>query len=175
MPCPALLLILACFCACATCFDVRCGRIPNALNAAGLALGIVSRFVFGGAAPLRSGLAGAALGAAMLLPPFLLHMVGGGDVKFLAAAGSITGWQLLLPSFLAGAAAGGAAGLALILRGDRGLERLRLRILLLQSPRPGGAGTRAPRVGSGLEDFAMPYAVPLSLGLVAVSALRCVL
>lgn len=168
----APLVILTVFCTCAVYFDLRFARIPNALNAVGLLFGPIARFATGGTSSLRESLAGALLGLVIMLGPFLLRMVGAGDVKFLAAAGSIVGWRLLPASFLAGAALGGAVGLVLLLRRDRGLAGLRRRLVLLDAAGLRGGGASPRTFGSGLADFAMPYAVPLSIGLIAVCAVR---
>ena len=140
------------------------------LNAAGLLAGLLACLAAGSFASLREGLAGTLLGAAIMLPLFLLRMVGGGDVKFLAAAGSVVGWRLLMPSFLLGALIGGAAGILLLLKRDRGVRGLSTRLALFATAGPHISTAPLRLSGSGLADFAMPYAVPLSIGLVTVCA-----
>lgn len=102
--------------------DVREGRIPNALTAAGgvvgLLLGIVSQ-TFGTAV-----LAAWAGGGALLFVRCLGHVLyrqpgmGWGDVKLGAALGAIAGWGVLWVLFLA-AVVGSVVGLLLQFREPR--------------------------------------------------------
>jgi prepilin peptidase CpaA len=173
MPGLASLILLVAFCTAVGYFDLRFGRIPNILNAAGFASGPIVAFATCGTGALVTGLAGALLGLAIMLVPFLLHMVAGGDVKFLAAAGSIIGWRVLMPGFLAGAALGGAIGIALMLRRERSLSGLRRRLVLLEAgcwrQHRGASGSGASVQG----DIFMPYAIPLSIGLITVTFINC--
>jgi prepilin peptidase CpaA len=140
------------------------GRIPNLLNLAGLATGLSLSCALSGVSGLVSGVGGAAFGLAILLVPFLLKMVGGGDVKFLAASGAFVGWRLLWPSFVAGAAIGGVAALAVMALRRRSLEPAWHVAALLMA----GAWAR-PETPVGEQHLKLPYAVPLSLGLILVS------
>ena len=102
--------------------DVREGRIPNALTAAGgvvgLLLGIVSQ-AFGTVV-----LAASAAGGALLVVRLLGHVLyrqpgmGWGDVKLGAALGAIAGWWALWALFLA-AGVGSVVGLLLQIREPR--------------------------------------------------------
>jgi prepilin peptidase CpaA len=68
-----------------------------------------------GFASLKLGLQGMAMGLGLGLIPFALHMLGGGDVKFLAAIGSLSGPALAWSSFFLAAAAEGAVAALLLL------------------------------------------------------------
>jgi prepilin peptidase CpaA len=92
------------------------------------------------------------LGLLLLLPAFLLGMVGGGDVKSLAVAGIFTGPHLLWVSFLRGAAIGGLAGLT---------------VLAARRYRPPAGGKQESGEGTA---WTLPYAGILLL-CIAVSAL----
>lgn len=167
----ASLITIIIFCAAAVFTDVRTGKIPNILNAVGLAAGLLLGSLAGGKEGLAASVAGSLLGTSILLLPFLLHMVGGGDVKFLAASGAIVGWQVLWVSFLVGAALGGALGVLLLVARDRSLARLRERIVLLEAGvwrRPSCLPPVKRVPGSQVR---MPYAVPLSIGLVTVASI----
>lgn len=163
---------LSAFCVTAVYFDLRFGRIPNLFNALGFTTGLLISGVLSGMGGLRCSLYGASLGLVIMILPFLLHMVGGGDVKFLSAAGSIVGWQILWPSFLAGAALGGAIGIVLLVATDRSLRRLRCRLVLWHA----GCWRRRSSVlslsGPSLADVRFPYSMPLSLGLIAVTSIQ---
>ena len=71
-------------------FDLRERRIPNflVLPAAGIGLGLGA---CRGWAGLAASAAGLAVGFALLFVPYLLGVMGAGDVKFLAAIGSFVG------------------------------------------------------------------------------------
>lgn len=159
-------------CLTASLADIRTGAIPNALNGTALATGLLLSGALGGRAGLVQSLTGALLGLAILIAPFLLHMVGAGDVKFLAAAGAIVGWRILMPSFLVGAALGAAAGIVLTAASGRSLCGVRRTLVLIHSGAWLRRSPRGPGLAAGSADVMLPYAVPLSAGLVTVTALR---
>jgi prepilin peptidase CpaA len=101
------------FAAAAAYTDFRYRKVPNQL----ILLASIGGMILagcGGCASLRGGLSGFALGFVLLLPAFMLRMVGGGDVKSLAVTGLFTGPHLLWVSFLLGTAVGGLAAIALL-------------------------------------------------------------
>jgi prepilin peptidase CpaA len=111
---PALLLFSAGL-AIAAGFDVRTRRIPNLLCVAFLFVGLVLRAVTGGLGALALGLAGAAIGVALLLAPFALRLLGGGDVKLLGAIGGWLGVATIFHAALFGLALLGALSIAMML------------------------------------------------------------
>lgn len=90
--------------------DVRTRKLPNRLNACGFAAALALQFAAGGWEGLLAGVLGAAAGFAATVPLRAAKAVGGGDVKWFAAAGAFLGAkgvvQLL---FLAVALSGAAA------------------------------------------------------------------
>jgi prepilin peptidase CpaA len=167
---PPCSLIL--FCAAAVYTDIRSGRIPNSLNGIGFTCGLLISCLRGGTGGLAGSLAGSLLGLSILLVPFLLHMVGGGDAKFFAGAGAIVGWRVLWLSFLAGAAIGGVIGAALLMTRGGSLARLRQRLFLMRAGTRRTPGALIRPAGPGLRDIRMPYAVPLSLGLITIACIN---
>ena len=100
-------ILLAVLVALAAGYDIRFRRIPNWLVLSGLTVGLAWNGVSQGVSGL--GHAGAGLGVGFLLyfPLYLLHARGAGDVKLLAAAGSLVGpgncvWLFLLTAVLGG-------------------------------------------------------------------------
>lgn len=99
-----LLAILAII---AAVFDVRSRRIPNQLVLAGIVAGLAwNVFEYGLSGFARAG-EGLGLGFILYFPLFLLRARGAGDVKLLAAIGTITGpgncfWIFLLSAILGG-------------------------------------------------------------------------
>jgi prepilin peptidase CpaA len=89
--------------------DIRTHRIPNRLVLAGLGFGLIySAFVpFWGHHGFLWALGGAAIGFGVLFPFWLLRMIGAGDVKLMAAVGSLLGLQMIQTTLLASLATSG--------------------------------------------------------------------
>ncbi len=86
--------------------DLRNGRIPNRLILIGLLFGLCWAYLNGGAEGLLRGLAGFAVGFALLMPGYLLHFTGAGDLKLLATLGLFSGPGTILVIFLSSAIVG---------------------------------------------------------------------
>lgn len=82
-------------------YDCRCRRIPNALVLVGTLSGLVVSFTAAGGAGLITSLYGMGVAFVLLLPGFLLHFTGAGDVKLLAALGTFLGPVGVFHTFLA--------------------------------------------------------------------------
>lgn len=97
--------------------DVRSHRIPNWLTGGGIVIGLL--FAGAGVAPqqegLLSSLGGMAAGLAMLLPMYLLRVMGAGDVKLMAMVGAFVGLSHIVPAVLCSVIAGGIAAIAFAL------------------------------------------------------------
>lgn len=119
----AKLLLLWTFAAAVLYTDLRYRRVSNRLILIA-AIGGLALAAGGGWDSLRTSILGMCLGFLLLFPAFILHMVGGGDVKSLAVIGLLAGPGLLLISFMIGAAAGGlAAAFVLAVRRCRNRRR----------------------------------------------------
>jgi prepilin peptidase CpaA len=68
-------------------FDLRHRRIPNPLVGVGLGLGIGAQFLVHGWSGLLLGLCGGGVVLAVLIAPFALRALGGGDVKMAMVVG----------------------------------------------------------------------------------------
>lgn len=111
LPLP-LILALSAVVAVAAVYDSRFRRIPNWLNLSGLILGLgLNIFCFGPHGAVRS-LEGLALAVAVYLPLYLLRGMGAGDVKLMAAVGSLAGPADWFFIFIATSLLGGLAGVA---------------------------------------------------------------
>jgi len=100
-------VLLLCLVGLAAACDIASRRVPNLLVGGGIAAALVLHLVFGGPlAPLRLGLAGAAVGGAIFLPLYLLRGMAAGDVKLMAMVGAFTGpaaaGVIAMLSFIAG-------------------------------------------------------------------------
>ena len=107
------LLVLSMWTAMGIGCDWRSQRLPNAVTVGGMACAL-PYFVLCGQGPLGvawlpSVLAGVAA-LLILLPPYAVHAMGAGDVKFFVAMGLLGGPAILVPTFLIGSVfAGGLA------------------------------------------------------------------
>ncbi len=131
--------------------DIRYRRIPNWLTGAALLIGIVVNVWQSGVQGGVQSLEGAGLGFAALLPFYLFRTMGAGDVKLLAAFGSLVGPQMLIGVAVYGSILGGVQSLIVLRR----LGRISVTIhqLVFMRVLPAASGAKAP------------YAVALSGGL----------
>jgi len=108
---------------------------------------------------------------AILLTPFALGGIGGGDVKMMAAVAAFIGPRLALESLMLGVILGGMVVIFHLIR----IGRLREKLARLRSMLVGAFLTRSaePLKLSAAEPgaVALPYSVPLGLGTLAVLAL----
>jgi prepilin peptidase CpaA len=96
-------------------YDVRYRRIPNWLSVSGVLLGIaLNTFLYQGWPGARLSLVGMAAGFGVYFLLYALRAMGAGDVKLMAAIGSIIGWQDWFGTFLITALIGGAMALILV-------------------------------------------------------------
>src|SRR5580704_8832536 len=155
-------LLLAVLVITAAIFDLRTRRIPNWLCAVGLIGGFVCQTT-------REAAFGAGVALLIYLPLFALRAVGGGDVKLMAAVGSLTGPKSWIAIFLITALAGGA--IALVMIAVKGRTRRTLRnvgILLTEL-----AHFRAPHRAeqeldvTGDQGLRLPHGCAIAVGTLA--------
>lgn len=115
---PTSLALLFAVLATAVAFDLRSRRIPNQCVLAGLALGLACN-IYGASAGHVSPvyavwpwLAGAVVGLVLLLPAYLMRMLGAGDVKLMAAVGGFLGPGAAVGAVLFALLAGGVLSMA---------------------------------------------------------------
>lgn len=103
----------------ATVIDIRTRRIPNELTAtmAGIGVGLAASGVSGISA--GASLAGFAVGLLLMLPGHVLGATGAGDVKLMAAIGTLVGPGVVVNAFLFTAVAGGVLAVAVAMRRRR--------------------------------------------------------
>lgn len=146
--------------------DLRLRRIPNRIVAGLLAGGIVYTVATTGLQDgLRHAVGGGVVGLLLWLPFWFGRVLGAGDVKLVAAAGTWLGVGGVIEASLFGAVAGGVLGLwALARHGGWGAGMTRL-----------GAWMLASRVTRGMvPEFTpmerrVPYGVAIGLGAAAAA------
>lgn len=122
--------------------DIRTRRIPNWLTASALGLGVLVNAWQAGVTGGLTALTGAALGFAILLPFYLMHTMGAGDVKLLAGVGALVGPQVLVSVVVYGALVGGL--IAAVMLANRGRLMLALNEMLVERTLPSRSGMTAP-------------------------------
>jgi prepilin peptidase CpaA len=157
------------FCCGAALADIRLHRVPNVYNAAFAVGGVCFASARGGLSGALMSLLGALAGASLLLLPFFLRMVGGGDVKFIGAAGAIVSLHLIWPAFLLGAAAGGILSLIAVAFKARSLGAVTRMLVLLEN-----GSWRVPENLAAADRIRLPYTVPLSIGLLVVASMSVI-
>lgn len=141
--------------------DLRRRRIPNAITVPAMAAALLFHALLPIGFGLGFSLAGLAVGAALLLLPYLLGGGGMGDIKLLAALGAWLGPFWVLVAFACGTLVGAGLTLICLICGKSLEELLGLRspATHLASPSPKATKTLPWRGNKGL-----PFAVPLALG-----------
>ena len=94
-------------------WDIKTGTIPNYITIPAILAGLLLSVYYGGFLGLKDSFFGAGLGLLLLIIPFALGGIGGGDVKLMAAIGALNGWEFTLYAFLYSAIIGGIMALAI--------------------------------------------------------------
>ena len=94
--------------------EIKERRIPNWLTLGAIALGLGAAIIEGGLAGLTDSALGLAIAGGLFLPFCLLGVVGGGDMKLMAAVGAIVGWPMVLRVLCDTCIAGGLIAVAIM-------------------------------------------------------------
>jgi len=149
--------------------DLRSRRIPNHLVATGLALGLALNVQAAGFGGIASSLAGGVLGFTLFLPIFALGGMGGGDVKLMAAFGSLVGPIGVLRIALAAVLAGGLLALFAAWGSGRLMSTLNGVAALLWLWWCAGLRPSADLRLGNPSTLKIPYAVPIAAGTLVVA------
>jgi prepilin peptidase CpaA len=154
--------------------DVRTRRIPNAFTGPAILAGLALNAWTGGWSGFEASLGGLAIAIVLLLGPFALGGIGGGDVKMMGAIGALLGPQLVLRALVAGLALGGVVAVVHLARhaqlGQKlaNIGRMLANAILSRSFEP----LRLPTTGPTA--VLLPYSVPLGVGTLGVIALSVI-
>lgn len=108
---PMMIIILAVLLCIAIYTDLRWSRIPNWLTVPAMSLGIVLHTWMGGLDDALFSLSGLGVGMGLFLLPYACKAMGAGDVKLMAAIGSIVGPSGALSVAILSVLAGGVYAL----------------------------------------------------------------
>lgn len=150
--------------------DLQTRRIPNWLVATALVVALpVQVTLHGGAEGAQMWLGGCLTGGLLLLPGYLMRLMGAGDVKLMAAVGAFCGAIGAFEIGLATLVIGGVWSLAVLL-----LRRQTLTVLSGAAMRlvdragsDGGAARRRGGLASG-SIGTLPYGVAIAIGSTVV-------
>jgi prepilin peptidase CpaA len=147
-------------------------KVPNWLNASLIAVGFAAQGYFRGWDGLTDGFYGMWVGFGLLIVPWLMHGMGAGDVKLMAAIGVWFGPWMTVVSFAVGCLIGGVAAIVMILSTGRlqnALANMNVIWTKMQS-----LNTMFGEFGSaksfGNTSQLLPYGVPLTAGSLIVLA-----
>lgn len=139
--------------------DLWSRRIPNLLVLAGLFTGFFIAVLTAGLEGLTFALMGAAAGFSLLLLPYLLGGMGGGDVKLMMALGAILGPISIFWVFIYACLVGGLMALAVIIISRRWQVIVANRLMQFGIVIPYPQRFPAP-------NQAIPYGVAIAAGVV---------
>ena len=152
--------------------DVRTLRIPNRLTLSGAALGLALAAAGGWDAFLQ-GLGGLGAGFALLLPLYLLRVMGAGDVKLMAMAGSFLGFPDVLGATIFVFITGGAAALLFVMARKQLARALRnVSDVVVGLGLSVAAGLPLAGMAPSASVGKLPYGVSISLGTILYLAAR---
>jgi prepilin peptidase CpaA len=111
---PALLLIASALAITAALLDVHQHRIPNWLTLPGIGLGVGLRWALFGWKGLGSGVFGCLFAGGIMFLFYFVRAMGAGDVKLMAAIGSLVGLRYAVSVLLGTAIFGGILGIVYV-------------------------------------------------------------
>ena len=150
--------------------DWRYRKVPNWLNLSLIVAGFAVQVVFHGWSGLLAGFLGMLLGFGLLIIPWLMHAMGAGDVKLMAAIGVWLGPRLTFWSFCVGAILAGAIAVVMIILGKRiwnAYMNLGLIMTKLNSFKRAFSDFGSVQMLKSTSQL-LPYGVPLSIGTLIV-------
>lgn len=115
-------------------FDVRTKRIPNNLTLTAIIFGIFLNVIFRKFEGFVFSGLGFLLGLGILLFPFILGGMGGGDVKLMAAIGALKGWRFVLLTTVYSGLVGGIIIIIILIKQKRLLVTLKRALAIILKP-----------------------------------------
>lgn len=149
-------------------------RVPNWLNALLIVTGFIVQACYFGTAGLATGTLGLLTGFGLLIVPWMMHGMGAGDVKLMAAIGVWLGPLLTLYSFALGAIIGGITAVIMILSTGRlRMACVNIGVILAKCSTPHAVFSEVGSAKSfGPTSQLLPYGVPLTAGTLLILAAK---
>ena len=144
--------------------DLRERRVPNVMTFGIAVLGLMLAAFHPTTVGLSSAAAGLALGLVLMLPGHVIGATGAGDVKLMAAFGTLLGPGRIGYAFLYSAIAGGAIALAVAARRRRMRVTIARTAALLDRSQAAAAEIEHPR-----ENNRFAYAPAIVVGALAAA------
>ena len=147
--------------------DFRSRKISNRHNIGAALVAFILQFITSGIGGVSAAALGFAAGFLILLLPFACGLLGGGDVKFSAAAGAFLGWRILLIGLAGGIILGGVVAMvSLISQRQMSTAMKRLWGDLYSI----AAGVRPTALQQAASVKTIPYGVMLAIGIAGAMA-----
>ena len=144
--------------------DLRVRRVPNQLTVGIAALGLLLAALHATRVGVPGALGGLAIGLALMLPGHLIGTTGAGDVKLMAALGTLLGPGRTGLAFIYMAIAGGLIALVIAARRRRMRVTIERTAALLRT-----SGTAAAAIERPCEDNRFAYAPAIVAGALAAA------
>lgn len=150
---PAVDVALVATLALALLFDIKWRKIPNWLTYSSVILGLGLQWIFVGKAGIYGGLAGAITGFSLMFVMWRLGWMGAGDVKLLTAVGAMTYSTFVIYTGIYAILVSGAIALVSMVVTRRVGETFKNMRLVFS------------KESLGTTSWAIPYAVPIGIGV----------
>jgi prepilin peptidase CpaA len=158
------LIVVAAAAITAAAIDLRIHRVPNVLTAGIALVGFGLAAIGLGRVGLSLSLAGCLVGLGVMLPGYLIGAMGGGDVKLLAAVGTLLGPGATLRAFVASAIVGGLIAIFVAWRRGRFAATVSGATALVTS-----AGSRIDEISDTRRDNRFAYAPAIAVGAIVAA------
>ncbi len=145
-------------------FDVFTRRIPNILTYGGIVIGVVFWTIMQGGRGFLTAMAGMFVGGGVFLLFYMVRAMGAGDVKLMAAVGSIAGPSKSVETIFACAIAGGLMAVGYMLYHHRTTGTVANVGKLLHFHVKHGVSTHPELNLSNPAAIRMPYGVAIATG-----------
>jgi prepilin peptidase CpaA len=142
--------------------DLKFGKIPNWMTIPAILFGLSYHVLSGGREGLFYSVQGLILGMGLLLVPFMMGGMGGGDVKLLGAIGSYVGPMMTLRIFMVSAVLGLIVSLIVIIAVSEYRDAYSSMIIRLL--KRGRSRPDTEKKDRGFPRIYLPYGVVLATG-----------
>jgi prepilin peptidase CpaA len=161
---PIVVTAVAAVTTAAAAVDLRTRRVPNWLTFGTAALGVTMATAHLSGIGVAGAVEGLLVGLVLMLPGHVIGRTGAGDVKLLAALGTLLGPRSIAMAFLYSAIVGGALAVMVAMRRSRLRETLEGTATLVCS-----GGANAAEIEKPTADNRFAYAPAIAIGAVVAA------